>query len=42
LPSGGALVVRADGGLEARGAPVPVFAAAPNRKTKIEKTLEAL
>jgi peptidase E len=41
VPSGGALIVSEDGALYARGEPVTVFAAAPNRKARIEKTLEA-
>jgi len=41
VPSGGALVVGPDGALQARGESVPVFAALPNRKATIEKTLEA-
>jgi peptidase E len=41
IPSGGALVVAADGALEARGAAIPVFAALPNRKAKVEGELEA-
>jgi len=40
IPSGGALVIGADGTLEARGEPAPVFAALPNRKAKMEGTLE--
>ena len=40
VPSGGALVIAADGSLEARGEPVPVFAALPNRKAKLESKLE--
>jgi peptidase E len=39
VPSGAALVAGAAGNLEARGAPVPVFAASPKRKPRIEKTL---
>jgi cyanophycinase-like exopeptidase len=41
IPSGGALMISEDGALYARGEPVPVFAAAPNKKARIEKTLEA-
>lgn len=41
VPSGGALVIDAQGKLEARGEPVPVFAAAPNGKARLETTLEA-
>jgi cyanophycinase-like exopeptidase len=41
VPSGGALVVSEDGALYARGEPVTVFAAAPNKAARIEKTLEA-
>lgn len=41
IPSGGALVVGKDGTLQARAVAVPVFAALPKRKTKIEKMLEA-
>jgi|SRR5882672_6146321 len=41
VPSGGALVIDGDGSIEARGEPVPVFAALPNRKAKLEQTLEA-
>ena len=37
---GGALVIAADGSLEARGEPVPVFSALPNRKAKLESKLE--
>lgn len=40
IPSGGALVIEHDGTIRARGEPVPVFAALPNRKAGIEKTLE--
>lgn len=41
VPSGGALVIHADGTLQARGEPIPVFAALPNKKASIEKILEA-
>jgi peptidase E len=41
VPSGGALVIHPQGKLEARGEPVPVFAAAPNRKSRLQTTLEA-
>ncbi|HEU4618652.1 MAG TPA: Type 1 glutamine amidotransferase-like domain-containing protein [Gammaproteobacteria bacterium] len=42
VPSGAALVVDHEGKMQARGAPVPVFAALPNEKAHIEKTLEAV
>jgi cyanophycinase-like exopeptidase len=41
VSSGAALVVDADGTLHARGAPVVVFAALPNREAKLARTLEA-
>ena len=41
VPSGGALVIGPDGTVRARGEPVPVFAAFPNRKANIEETLVA-
>lgn len=41
VPSGGALVITASGTPKARGEPVPVFAALPREKAKLEKTLEA-
>jgi dipeptidase E len=41
VPSGGALVIEADGTLHARGAPIPVFAALPNRPATVSRTLEA-
>ena len=41
VPSGGALVIGPDGTVRARGEPVPVFAALPNRKANIEETLVA-
>jgi peptidase E len=41
VPSGGALFVAHDGTLQARGEPVPVFAAMPNGKAKMESTLQA-
>lgn len=42
VPSGGALVIGPDGAMEARGEPVAVFAALPNQKARLEKTLEAI
>jgi cyanophycinase len=41
VPSGGALLVHADGKLEARTEPVIVFAALPNREAAVETRLEA-
>jgi cyanophycinase-like exopeptidase len=41
VPSGAALVIQADGSLQARGDAVTVFAALPNRKAKVETQLEA-
>jgi peptidase E len=41
VPSGAALVIGSDGSLQARGDAVPVFAALPNKKAKLEKQLEA-
>ncbi len=41
VPSGGALVIAEDGSLQARGEPIPVFAALPHRKAKLEGKLEA-
>jgi peptidase E len=41
VPSGGALVVSAGGKMEARGEPVPVFAADPRRAATIERKLVA-
>jgi hypothetical protein len=41
VPSNGALLVGPNGAIEARGVPVPVFAALPKRKPTLEKTLEA-
>ena len=41
VPSGGALVIGNDGTMQARRGPVSVFAALPNKKAKIEETLEA-
>jgi hypothetical protein len=41
VPSGGALVIGAGGKTQARGVPVPVFAAQPRAKAKLETTLEA-
>ncbi len=40
VPSGGALVIDHRGRIEAHGVPAPVFAALPNRKAKLEETLE--
>jgi cyanophycinase-like exopeptidase len=42
IPSGGALVVGERGTLQARGEPVPVFAAGPKSMAKLERTLEAV
>jgi Peptidase family S51 len=42
VPSGGALVVGASGRMQARGKPVPLFTALPNRGPKIERMLPAL
>jgi cyanophycinase-like exopeptidase len=42
VPSGGALVISRDGKIEARGEPVLIFAALPNREVEIEETLEAV
>jgi peptidase E len=39
VPSGGALIVSSGGKLQARGRPVPVFAARPQGDVKIETTL---
>lgn len=39
VPSGGALVVGGDGKMYAHGEPVPVFAAQPRKKAKLERTL---
>ncbi len=39
VPSGGALIVSSGGKMEARGRPVPVFAARPQGGVKIEATL---
>lgn len=41
VPSGGALVIDDRGRIEAHGVPAAVFAALPNRKAKLEETLEA-
>jgi peptidase E len=41
VPSGGALLARCSGALEAKGVAVPVFAARPKGKPRIEKTLTA-
>jgi peptidase E len=40
VPSGGALVIDHEGRIEAHGVPAAVFAARPNRKAKLEETLE--
>jgi hypothetical protein len=40
IPSGGALVIDHRGRIEAQGVPAAVFAALPNRKAKLEKTVE--
>jgi peptidase E len=40
VPSGGALVIDHAGRIEAHGVPAAVFAALPNRKAKLEETLE--
>jgi peptidase E len=40
IPSGGALVIDHKGRIEAHGVPAAVFAALPNRKAKLEETLE--
>jgi peptidase E len=40
VPSGGALVIDPKGRIEAHGVPAAVFAALPNRKAKLEETLE--
>ena len=40
VPSGGALVIDHRGRIEAHGVPAPVFEALPNRKAKLEETLE--
>ena len=42
IPSGGALEIENDGTMRARGAPVPVFAALPNRQATLAQTLEAV
>ena len=39
VPSGGALIVGRGGKMHALGLPVPVFAALPRKKAKIERTL---
>jgi hypothetical protein len=41
VPSGGALVVASGGKMEARGEPVPVFAASPRRAATLERKLPA-
>ena len=41
IPSGAALVIETDGTLRARGAPISVFAAQPNREATLARTLEA-
>jgi peptidase E len=41
VPSGGALVVSSGGKTQARGKPVPVFAASPHGAVTIERTLPA-
>ena len=41
VPSGAALVIRADGSLVARGDAVTVFSALPNKKARVAKKLEA-
>ncbi len=41
IPSGGALIARGGGRMRARGEPVPVFAALPQRATTIERKLRA-
>jgi peptidase E len=41
VPSGGALVVTSSGRMQARGRPVPVFAALPGGEAKIARTLPA-
>jgi peptidase E len=41
VPSGGALLVRSGGKIQARGEPVPVFAARPRGAATIERTLPA-
>jgi cyanophycinase-like exopeptidase len=41
VPSGGALVIEDNGTMRARGVPVVVLAALPNRQATIERTLEA-
>ena len=41
VPSGGALVIGSDGTMRARGEPIPVFAALPNKQARIEETLVA-
>ena len=40
VPSGGALVIDPRGRIEAHGVPAAVFAALPNRKARLEETLE--
>ena len=41
VTSGGALIVSGGGKMQARGRPIPVFAALPNGQAKIERTLRA-
>jgi cyanophycinase-like exopeptidase len=41
VPTGAALVVDADGSMHARGAPVVVYSALPDKKAALERTLEA-
>jgi cyanophycinase-like exopeptidase len=41
VPSGGALVIGPDGTMQARGEPVPVFVALPNKEAKLERLLKA-
>jgi peptidase E len=41
VPSGGALIVSSSGKMQARGQPVPVFAALPGKHAKLEGTLAA-
>jgi len=41
VPSGGALIVSSSGKMQARGQPVPVFAALPGKRAKLEGKLAA-
>jgi hypothetical protein len=41
VPSGAALVIDADGSMRARGAPVVVYSALPNKSPALARTLEA-